>query len=405
MTISPPSPPPIMSGRRTAIIGGLMAATGPLSLTLYAPALPSIVADLGTNDAGGKLTVTAYFAAFALAQLLCGPLSDRYGRRATGLAFFGVYAVGALVCALAPTLEVLLLGRLLQGFGVSAGVALSRAMVRDMFVGREAIGILTMINLVLTIAPAIAPTLGSTILAFSSWHVMFLVMAGSGLAVIALLTFASRETLPEDRRVPLNPKTIVSNYGRLVRSPDFLLPSGTLGASFGGFYATTALLPFVLINEIGLTPFQFALALLVQTGAFILGNIIAANLARRVDGRVMVTIGLILLGLAGLGYATAPRIFPGETIAVMIPVAFWMLSLACISPSATAAAMSGFGEIAGSAGALTGFFQMGSGFLTTLAASILFVDASTALVTMMPALAAIAIFLTAIEQLRRSKRR
>ena len=386
-----------MSGRRTAIIGGLMVATGPLSLTLYAPALPSIVSDLGTTDAGGKLTLTVYFAAFALAQLLCGPLSDRYGRRATGTAFFAIYVLGSLVCTLAPTLEVLLLGRILQGFGVSAGVALSRAMVRDLFVGREAIGILTLINLVLTVAPAIAPTLGSAILLVGSWHLMFVVMAAFGLASIALLGFSSRETLPPERRVPLKPATIIGNYLTLLSAPAFLLPAGTLAAAFGGFYASAALLPFVLIGQIGLTPFQFAMAMLIQTGSFITGNLIVARASRHIDGWQLVVLGLGLIAAAGLGYAIGPRLWPGEVLGVMIPVSFWMLALACLSPSATAAAMSGFGEIAGSAGALTGFFQMGGGFLASLAATLFFPDARSALVLLMPALAFLAIVLSAAD--------
>lgn len=388
---------PAMSGRRTAIIGGLMVATGPLSLTLYAPALPSLVTDLGTTDAGGKLTLTVYFAAFALAQLLCGPLSDRFGRRVTGIAFFAIYVLGSLVCTFAPTLELLLLGRILQGFGVSAGVALSRAMVRDLFAGREAIGILTLINLVLTVAPAIAPTLGSAILLFGSWHVMFVVMAAFGLAIIALLSFSSRETLPRDRRVPLNPATILGNYLRLLSAPAFLLPAGTLAAAFGGFYASAALLPFVLIDQIGLTPFQFAMAMLIQTGSFITGNLIAARLSRHIDGWQLVLIGLGLIAIAGLGYAIGPRLWPGEVLGVMIPVGFWMLALACLSPSATAAAMSGFGEIAGSAGALTGFFQMGGGFLASLAGTLFFSEARSALITLMPGLALLAIILASAD--------
>jgi len=391
---------PAMSGRRTAIIGGLMVATGPLSLTLYAPALPSLVADLETTDAGGKLTLTVYFAAFALAQLLCGPLSDRFGRRMTGIAFFGIYVLGGLVCALAPSLEILLLGRVLQGFGVSAGVALSRAMVRDLFVGREAIGILTLINLVLTVAPAVAPTLGSAILVFGSWHIMFVVMAGFGLAIISLLGFSARETLPETRRVPLRLGTVLGNYARLLRTPAFLFPAGTLAAAFGGFYASAALLPFVLIDEIGLTPFLFAMAMLVQTGSFITGNLVVARLSKVVDGWQLAVIGLVLIGIAGLGYAILPRIFPDQVFAVMVPVGFWMLALACISPSATAAAMAGFGDIAGAAGALTGFFQMGGGFLASLLAGVAFASAHDALVILMPTLAALTV-ICAVLQLRR----
>lgn len=380
-----------MSPRRTAIIGGLMVTTGPLSLTLYGPALPSIVADLGTSDAGGKLTMSVYFAAFAISQLICGPLSDRFGRRWVGVAFFAIYVIGSLVCAMAASLEVLLLGRLLQGFGVSAGGALSRAMVRDQFVGMEAVRILTLVNLILTVTPAIAPTLGSLIMLAGSWHLMFTIMAGFGLAVITLLGFGARETLPETARVPLVPRTVLVNYATLLRAPDFLMPALLLALAFGGFYAFAALLPFILIEEIGLTPFQFAMALLAQTGSFIIGNLVAGRLAHKLDGAQLIVLGLILLGMGGLGFAIAPRLFPDSVFAVMAPVSLWMLALPAIGPSATVAAMARYGHIAGAAGAMTGFFQMGGGFIASLLAIALFPDAHAALVTVLPILAVLAI--------------
>mgnify|MGYP000639456207 CR=1 FL=1 len=382
-----------MSARRTAIIGGLMVSTGPLSLTLYGPALPSIVTDLGASDAGGKLTMTIYFAAFATAQLACGPLSDRFGRRWVGVAFFAIYVLGSLACALAPTLEMLLMGRLLQGLGVSAGVALSRAMVRDQFVGMEAIRILTMINLILTIAPAVAPTIGSLIMLAGSWHMMFLVMAGAGMAIIATLGFGARETLQVQARVPLHPGRVLANYGRLLAAPDFVMPSLVLALAFGGFYGFAALLPFVLMGQIGLTPFGFALAMLIQTGSFIAGNIVAGRLARKLDGPALILLGLGFLGLGGLGFAISPRLFPDSVLATMGPVSLWMLALAAIGPSATASAMARHGHIAGAAGALTGFFQMGGGFVASVLAIALFPDARTALVSVLPALALLAILI------------
>jgi DHA1 family bicyclomycin/chloramphenicol resistance-like MFS transporter len=391
-----PHPTP-MSARRTALIGGLMVATGPLSLTLYQPALPTLVKDLGTTTTGIQLTLTVYFAAFALAQLICGPLSDRYGRRNVGLAFFAIYVLGSLIAVAAPSLEVLFIGRFVQGFGVSAGVALSRAMVRDQFVGSEAIRILTLINLILTVTPAVAPTLGSVILQLGTWHYMFVVMAGFGLAILALMATNARETLPEDARVPFRPSTIVRNYGRLLASPDFVFPSLLLGLTFTGFHGFTALLPFILIEGMGLTPFQFAMAMLVQTASFIAGNLVVTYLSRRISGRRLLVIALCLLGLSGLAFGILPRLFPGSVAAIMVPVGIWMLGLAFISPSATAAAMAGFGTIAGAAGALTGFFQVGGGFAGSLAAGTLFGDARTALVIQLPVVAALVIVVALLD--------
>lgn len=390
-----------MSARRTAIIGGLMVATGPLSLTLYAPALPTIVTDFGTTDAAGKLTLTVYFAAFALAQLICGPLSDRFGRRAVGLAFFAIYVLGSLVAALAPSLEVLFIGRFVQGFGVSAGVALSRAMVRDQFTGGEAIRILTLINLILTVTPAVAPTLGSVILLMGNWHHMFVVMAGFGMAILALLSLGARETLPDEARQPFRPGVILRNYRQLLSSPDFVFPSLLLCLTFSGFHGFTALLPFIIIDEMGLTPFEFALAMFGQTGSFIAGNLIVGRLSRRLKPQMLETIALALLALSGLGFALLPQLFPSSVVAIMAPVGIWMVGLAFISPSATAAAMAGFGTIAGAAGALTGFFQVSGGFAGSLAAGALFADARTALSIQLPLIAILTIGVAVINRVRR----
>lgn len=382
-----------MSARRTAIIGGLMVATGPLSLSLYSPALPTMVADFATTDAAGKFTLTVYFAAFALAQLICGPLSDRFGRRPIGFVFFAIYVVGSLVCALAPSLEVLFVGRFVQGFGVSAGVALSRAMVRDRFMGSEAIRILTLINLILTVTPAVAPTLGSVIMLAGSWHHMFVIMAGFGLAILALLGVSARETLPEEARIPFRPSVVFSNYRALLSAPSFLVPSLLLFLTFSGFHGFTALLPFILIDGLGLSPFQFAMAMLVQTACFITGNIAAAYLSTRISGTQLLAIGLALLALSAAAFGVLPHVMPLSVATVMGPVGCWMLGLAFISPSATAGAMAGFGSMAGAAGALTGFFQIGGGFAGSLASSTLFPDAQTALAIQLPIVGVLAIAL------------
>ena len=380
-----------------------MVATGPLSLTLYSPALPTLVLDLGTTDAGGKLTLSVYFAAFAVAQLICGPLSDRYGRRGVGIAFFLIYVLGSLVSVAAPTLEVLFLGRFIQGFGVSAGVALSRAMVRDQFTGSEAIRILTLINLILTVTPAVAPTLGSVILLLGTWHHMFMVMAGFGLAIVALLAMGARETLPEDARVPIRLSVVIGNYRRLLASPDFLLPSLLLGMVFSGFHGFTALLPFLLIGDMGLSPLQFAMAMLVQTASFIAGNLVVGYLSTRISSRRLVLIALFLLALGGLGFALLPNLFPGSVLAIMAPVGVWMLALAFVSPTSTAAAMSGFGRIAGAAGAMTGFFQVGGGFAGSLAAGMLWGDARAVLTLLLPVVAVLAIGVALLDRRRESK--
>lgn len=376
-----------------------MVAAGPLSIMLYGPALPTIVDALGTTDAMGKLSLSAYLGAFALAQLICGPLSDSWGRRRVTVIFLAIYVAGSLVAAFGPSVEWLLAGRILQGIGVSVGVALSRAMVRDQFVGRESIRILTLINLILTVTPLLSPTLGSLLLLAGNWHLLFLAMGAYGLGLIALVALVARETHPPALRRPFRPIAVMRDYGLLLRSPAFLHPALLLALVFGGFNGFSTLLPFVLIGEMGLTPFQFAMAMLVQTAAFITGNIIAGYLARTLSGQGMVRVGVPLIVLSGIGFVVGPMIAPGHPMSVMLPVALWMLGLAFIGPSATAAAMAGFGSIAGAAGALTGVMQIGGGFVTSLLASIAFASSGTALMVLLPVLAALTAVLALMQRL------
>ena len=377
-----------------------MVAAGPFSISLYSPALPTIVSELGTSDSLGKLSLAVYFGAFALAQLVCGPLSDSYGRRKITASFFAIYALGALVAAFGPSIEFLLLGRVLQGIGVSVGVALSRAMVRDQFTGGESIRILTLINLILTVGPAIAPTLGTLILVAGSWHLLFVVMAAYGLGMMAMTFWVTRETHPPAARVRLAPLSVLANYGVLLRSRAFMLPALLLALGFGGFYGFSAVLPFLMIDELGMSTFAFAMTMLIQTGAFITGNVLAGRASRRLSGEAMVRIGLVLISLAGLGFAIFPRLFPDAMLAVMLPVALWMLALAFIGPSATAAAMAGFGRIAGAAGALTGVFQVGGGFVGSTLASLVFADARSAVSIMLPIMAALTVGVALLQRIR-----
>ena len=125
-----PAPEPVMTERRVALLGALLVAIGPVSMALYTPAMPEIVRAFGTTEAAVKLTLSLYFAGFALAQLFCGPLSDGFGRRPVTIAFMGIYLAASLVCLFSPGIEVLIAARFMQGVGAAAGIAISRAIVR-----------------------------------------------------------------------------------------------------------------------------------------------------------------------------------------------------------------------------------------------------------------------------------
>src|SRR5690606_12134000 len=169
----PATATPLMSEMRTAVIGAFIVALGPVSLALYTPAMPALVSAFDTTPAAVNLTLTVYFFGFAFAQLVCGPLSDAYGRRPVAIGFFSVYLTGSLVAAWSPSIGWLLVGRALQGVGVAAGVAISRAMVRDQFTGQTSARILNLIGRMLAVGPAVSPTLGGLTASAFGWHALF----------------------------------------------------------------------------------------------------------------------------------------------------------------------------------------------------------------------------------------
>src|SRR5690606_21264705 len=142
-----------MSESRTSMLGALLATLGPISMSLYTPAMPELVEAFGTTQSAIKLTLSLYFAGFAFAQLLAGPFSDAFGRRLATLVFLGSYLVGGLLCAAAGSVEMLLAGRLVQGIGASVGMTVARAIGRDQFGGEESTRIMNLIGIMLAIGP------------------------------------------------------------------------------------------------------------------------------------------------------------------------------------------------------------------------------------------------------------
>src|SRR4051794_12827231 len=205
-------PAPLMTETRTAVVGALIVALGSVSMSLYTPAMPALVEAFQTTPATVKLTLTVYFGGFAFAQLVCGPLSDAYGRRPVALGFFSVYLLGSVIAAVSPAIAWLVVGRMLQGIGVAAGIAISRAIVRDQFTGQQSARIMNLIGLMLAIGPAVSPALGGVILSTVGWHAIFLVMVAYGLVVVLVLGFGVRETNRTPDPTRAHPGQIARNY-------------------------------------------------------------------------------------------------------------------------------------------------------------------------------------------------
>lgn len=357
-----------MTERRTTLIGALLTALGPVSMALYTPAMPTLVHAFDTSDATIKMTLSLYFGGFAFAQLVAGPLADAFGRRAATILFLTIYLAGSVIAAFAPSVEWLLAGRLVQGIGASVGVTVSRAIVRDQFVGSEAARIMNMIGIMLAVAPATAPTLGGLALAAFGWTSVFFLMVGFGIVACLVAILFLRETIvPEPRRAAPGP--LLRAYLELARDTRFVSAAFVMGGAIGALYAQATMLPFILIGEAGLTPTQFGLSMIMQSGSYFLGSVALRHFSRRREGLAVVKVGLAFIGLGGAMMTGSSFFLHPSFWTIMLPVAIYTIGIAFVGPQMTTAGMFPFPHIAGSASALMGFIQMGFGLLGGITAA------------------------------------
>jgi DHA1 family bicyclomycin/chloramphenicol resistance-like MFS transporter len=351
-----------MSERRTSIIGAFLVALGPVSMALYTPAMPELVRAFSSSEAAIKMTLSLYFAGFAFAQLVSGTLSDVIGRRRATLIFMAIYLVGSLMAAFAPSVAVLLAGRLVQGIGASVGMTVARAIVRDQFTGTEAARIMNMIGMMLALGPAVSPTLGGLALGLFGWQSIFFLMVGfAAMACLTVQFFMAETATPDPAKGHLKP--ILAAYRRLVSDSRFVSSTLVIGGAVGALYAWATMLPFVLINAVGLTPTEFGVGMLMQSGLFFSGTVVVRLLMRRFTPQALVPAGLVFIGAASLALAYTMHMLPPSFLSVMLPIGIYAFGIAFVMPYMMTAAMAPFPDIAGTASAVMGFIQMGSGLL------------------------------------------
>ena len=386
-TMIPASSVPRMSALRVSLIGALFVAIGPVGMALYTPAMPEIVHAFGTTEGVVKMTLTLYFAGFAFAQLVAGPISDALGRRPIITAFMGIFGAASLLAALAPSIEVFLAARFLQGVGASAGIAISRAIVRDQFQGDDSSRIMNLIGIILAIAPALSPTIGGLLVTYAGWQVLFLVMTLFGALIVIVTHFGLQETVAADfHRLRL--RALGRSYRELVTSRHFMYAALTIAGALGAVYTQATILPFILMGELGFTPAQFGLAMILQTGSFFLGSLAVRQLMKRHSAARLVAPGLGFIAAGGLAFITllwgAPTL-----LRIMGAIGIYSFGVAFVMPDMTTAALAPFPRIAGAASSLMGFMQMGAGLVMGSVAA-LFADPVLAAALLIPVMALVA---------------
>ncbi|WP_188719647.1 multidrug effflux MFS transporter [Nitratireductor aestuarii] len=352
-----------MSERKVSLIGAMLVAIGPVSMALYTPAMTEIVHAFGTTEAAVKMTLSTYFAGFAIAQLFCGPLSDAFGRRPVVIGFMGIYAIASLIALFSPTIEILILSRFLQGIGAAAGVAVSRAIVRDLFTREQSARIMNLIGVILSIGPAVSPTIGGLMMELAGWHSIFFLMLGFGFLITMVAKFAMVETAPNRDPSRASPKGLYKAYSTLFRMPYFIGTAFIMAGTSGALYTQATVMPFVLMDRVGLSPTQFGLGMLVQSGTFFVGTLTVHFLMKRVKSGQLVPVGLSFIAIGSISLLLILNTMEPSFLRVMLPSATFAFGIAFVMPFMMTASMAPFPHMAGSASALTGFTQMSAGLL------------------------------------------
>jgi DHA1 family bicyclomycin/chloramphenicol resistance-like MFS transporter len=385
---------------RIALVIGLLGAVGPFAIDMYLPALPVLAADLGASPQATQFTLTAFFAAFGLSQLVYGPLSDQFGRKPPLYVGLAIFLVGTLACALAPTIGALIAARFLQGLGAATVMVVPRAMIRDLHSGPSATRMMAMVMLVISVSPMLAPLAGSGVMLVAGWRWIFGVLALLGLASLALTAFVLPETLGAERRAGTTLGTMARGARRLLGDRDFVGLTLIGGFSMASFYIFLASASFVYTEQFGLSPTGFRLAFALNAIGFFSASQLAATLGERFGmARVVltavgvfaaITATLTLITVAGFG-----------TLPVIVGMLFCANAfLGVVMPTTMVMALDPHPDIAGLASSLGGTLQMLTGGVMIALAGPFFNGTATPMVAAI-ATAGLLAFTMAVLTLRR----
>jgi MFS transporter, DHA1 family, multidrug resistance protein len=386
---------------RIAIVLGLISAIGPFAIDMYLPALPTIGADLGASPLAVQMSLVVVFLSFAIGPLIVGPLADMHGRKPVmywGLAVFGVASIGA---ALAPNVEWLIFFRLLQGLGSSTGMVVPRAVVRDLHTGPEAARLMSLLMLVFSISPILAPLTGSVIIAAFGWRAVFWAVTIAAVLAALLMTYRLEETRPAHQRGGSSFRAAWAGYRFLTVDRSFLGLSLIGGFGIASFFVYLANSSFVIIDHYGFSPSAYSLFFSVNAVSFFAVSQMSGWMTERFGLHRVVRIAVF--GYAAVilaGYAVMASGFVSLALmSVTLFLGYGFLGL--VIPTTSVLAMEEHGEIAGTASALMGTLHMVTGVIAMTISGIFATGEPLPMMTGIAVCAALALVLTLVT-LRRS---
>ena len=373
-----------MPGRLAmTLLLGLLVSFAPMTIDLYLPAFPIMARDLATDAESIQLTLSVYMVGFALSQTIFGPISDRFGRKPTIIIGTSIYLVASVACALATTVEQLIVFRLFQSIGAAAAPVVARAVVRDMFTRKEAARMYSVVTTVVAIAPVVAPVLGGFIVVWLGWRANFWVLTGFGasamLLVIVMLPETNRNPDPNATRIG----QMLRNFATMLSNRAYLGYVLTVMGNFSGLFAYLLGASFVLVDQLGMSPTSFGLSFGAASVGFMSGAFLGSRIVRYAGVERMCLAGTFFTAAGG---ALVFVLIWSDVISIwsiIVPTIVYFFGMGMSQPNIQAGAISPYPQMAGAAASLLGLAQYVSAGLLSMVLALFAFDQTFLLATIM----------------------
>ena len=343
------------------LILGLLTAIGPFSIDMYLPAFPDIAKNLHTSVAQVMLSLSSFFIGISAGQLLYGPLLERFGRKKPIYAGLSIYLLASIGCAMATSVDSLIIFRLLQALGGCAGMVAARAIVRDLFEVKENAKIFSMLMLVVAVSPIIAPTLGGYVTSLFGWRYVFAILIVIDVGIIAGVYFLLPESKKPDLDFSLKAGAIIKNFAGIIKHPQFYTYALTGAIAYAGLYAYISGSPYVFMEIFRVNERQYGWIFSVIAMG-VIGSAQLNNIAlRSYSSEQVIKIATFCQGIIGIMLAVMSYFGWVELYSTIFLIFLFLCGQGFIFPNASALCLAPFPHTAGSASALMGAIQMGIG--------------------------------------------
>ena len=347
-------------GTALSVLLLLLTVFGPISMDLYLPVLPALTEELGATTSVAQLTLTACLLGLAGGQIIAGPLSDRFGRRPPLLIGVAAYVVVSVLCAVSPSIEVLILARFVQGLAGAVGIVIAQAAGRDVYTGAALIRYYARLTVLGGLAAIVGPVIGGQLARVTDWRGLFIFLAAVGVALLLGSAFIFGETLPADRRTAGGLRHTAAGFRTLLADRRFVGSTLIAGLSYAAIFAYLSGATFILQGIYGLSPQQYSYAFALVAFSVAVSGFVAGRTATRWSEHGTLVVGLAAAAAGALGLL-AVGIFDLPLPVIMAALITMVSGVSIAAPPNTSMALTEYPRLAGTASSLLGLARFGVG--------------------------------------------